>query len=124
MEIIKGKKNPKKKIETKETEEDKEGEEYLKLTREEKEREEEKRKFNSYIDEFRKMDIITKKKIIFLMKKEDILILFKKLSKIYDPEKIFLYIKYLYPELININLASNKIQLSRDEELLIFEHLK
>ena len=69
--------------------------------------------------DFKKMSIQSKKKIIFFMKNKDLLILYRKLSKFYDPEKILLYIKYMRPERFNISLGHNRIQLSRDEELII-----
>ena len=78
---------------------------------------------NGYIElyksEFNKLNKQAKKKISFFMKNKDLLILYKRLSKIYDPEKILLYIKYMHPGKININFGQNRIQLSRDEELLI-----
>ena len=73
-----------------------------------------------YISEFQKMDIRLQKKICFFMKNEDLFFLYKTLSKYnFDPEIIFRYIKYLHPEKININLGYNRIQLSRDEELIM-----
>ena len=66
------------------------------------------------------MDIRLQKKICFFMKNEDLFFLYKTLSKYnFDPEIIFRYIKYLHPEKININLGYNRIQLSRDEELIM-----
>ena len=56
------------------------------------------------------------------MKNKDLLILYLRLSKIYDPETIFQYIRNIRPEKIDINLGENRIQLSRDEELLIQFH--
>ena len=76
--------------------------------------------FTIYKYELRKMNIITQKKISFLMKNKDLLILYKRLIKfINDPERIMKYIRYLHPEKININFGFNKIQLSRDEELIM-----
>ena len=55
---------------------------------------------NGYIElyksEFNKLNKQAKKKISFFMKNKDLLILYKRLSKIYDPEKILLYIKYMH----------------------------
>ena len=78
--------------------------------------------FEFYSTELSKMDEVTKKKICFLMKNKDLLILYLRLSKIYDPETIFQYIRNIRPEKIDINLGENRIQLSRDEELLIQFH--
>ena len=76
--------------------------------------------FSIYKSEFQKMDIETQKKICFLMKNEDLFYLYKKLSKyLFNPEKIYKYLKYLHPERITINLGLNRIQLSRDEELIM-----
>ena len=73
-----------------------------------------------YKSEFGKMNIETQKKIGFIMKNRDFLILYKTLSKNnFDPETIFNYIKFMHPERININLGFNRIQLSRDEELIM-----
>ena len=69
--------------------------------------------------DFRKMNTQNKKKIIFFMKNKDLLILYRHLSKFYEPEKILLYIKYMHPERLNISFGLNRIQLSRDEELII-----
>ena len=52
-----------------------------------------------------------------------LIILYKKLSKIFDSEKIFKYIIGMHPERINISLGNNRIQLSRDDELKISEQL-
>ena len=80
--------------------------------------------FNIYKSEFQKIDIKTQKKICFFMKNEDLLYLYKKLSKfISNPEVIYRYLKYLHPEKININLGLNRIQLSRDEELIMSIYL-
>ena len=76
--------------------------------------------FSIYKSEFQKMDIETQKKICFLMKNEDLFYLYKKLSKyLFNPEKIYKYLKSLHPERITINLGLNRIQLSRDEELIM-----
>ena len=76
--------------------------------------------FEIYKLEFQKMDIKTQKKICFFMKNKELLIFYKRLSKCYcDPEKIFQYMKYIHPEKIDINLGLNRIQLSRDEELIM-----
>ena len=76
--------------------------------------------FSIYKSEFQKMDIETQKKICFLMKNEDLFYLYKKLSKyLFNPEKIYKYLKILHPERITINLGLNRIQLSRDEELIM-----
>ena len=73
-----------------------------------------------YKKEFQKLDIKTQKKICFIMKNKDLLILYRRLSKYnYDPERIFNYIRYLHPEKIDINLGFNKIQLSRDDEIIM-----
>ena len=54
------------------------------------------------------------------MKNEDLFYLYKKLSKyLFNPEKIYKYLKSLHPERITINLGLNRIQLSRDEELIM-----
>ena len=74
---------------------------------------------NLFKSDFRKMSTQNKKKIMFFMKNKDLLILYRKLSNFYAPEKILLYIKYMHPERFNISLGHNRIQLSRDEELII-----
>ena len=76
-----------------------------------------------YKSEFKKLSLQTQKKISFIMKNKDLLILYKKLSKIFDSEKIFKYIIGMHPERINISLGNNRIQLSRDDELKISEQL-
>ena len=65
-----------------------------------------------------------KKKFPFILNNNDLLILFKKLLKIYDAEKAYKYIRLLHPERINVNLGQNRIQLSRDEELFMFTQKK
>ena len=76
--------------------------------------------FSIYKSEFQKMDIETQKKICFLMKNEDLFYIYKKLSKyFFNPEKIYKYLKHLHPDRITINLGLNRIQLSRDEELIM-----
>ena len=76
--------------------------------------------FPIYKSEFQKLDFKTQKIICFLMKNEDLFYLYKKLFKYFlNPEKIYKYLKYLHPEKITINLGFNRIQLSRDEELIM-----
>ena len=73
-----------------------------------------------YKSKFGKLNIETQKKISFLMNNRDLLILYKTLSKNkFDPNTIFNYIIRIHPEKININLGNNRIQLSRDEELIM-----
>jgi len=76
-----------------------------------------------YKSDFKKLSLQTQKKISFFMKNKDLLILYKKLSKVFDSEKIFKYIIGMHPERINISLGNNRIQLSRDDELKISEQL-
>ena len=79
-----------------------------------------------YKNEFLKYPIKLKKKISFLMNNKDLLILFKKLLKMhyFEAEKIYQYIRILHPDRININLGQGRIQLSRDEELIMFTQKK
>ena len=77
----------------------------------------------NYKKELKKMDTVTKKKICFFARHKDLLILFQKLFQIYDVQKILYHIKCLLPGIINVNLGENKIQLSRDEELIISNQL-
>ena len=80
--------------------------------------------FDIYKSEFQKLDIITQKKICFFMKNEDLFDIYKILSKIISiPEVIYRYLKYIHPEKIIINLGLNRIQLSRDEELIMSVNL-
>jgi hypothetical protein len=53
--------------------------------------------------------------------------LFKKLNSCYHPsniDSVLNIIKILYPKSININLGKNRIQLSRDEELIMCSERK
>lgn len=80
--------------------------------------------FDIYKSEFKKLDIITQKKICFFMKNEDLFNIYKILSKINsNPDVIYRYLKYIHPEKIIINLGLNRIQLSRDEELIMSVNL-
>ena len=76
-----------------------------------------------YKSDFKKLSLQTQKKISFFMKNKDLLILYKKLSKVFDSEKVFKYTIGMHPERINISLGNNRIQLSRDDELKISEQL-
>ena len=80
-------------------------------------------KLDMYKQKFRKLDIVTQKKICFFMRDKDLLNLYLRLFQIYDVQKILYHIKCLLPGIINVNLGENKIQLSRDEELIISNQL-
>ena len=80
-------------------------------------------KLDMYKQKFRKLDIVTQKKICFFVRDKDLSILYLRLFQIYDVQKILYHIKCLLPGIINVNLGENKIQLSRDEELIISNQL-
>lgn len=81
--------------------------------------------FNFYKTEYEMLSIENQKRICLLLNNKYLFLLFRKLIACScDIEKAWSIIKCKYPEQININLGKNKIQLSRDEELIMFAQRK
>lgn len=81
--------------------------------------------FNYYKTEFQLIPIKQQKRICLLLNNKYLLLLYRKLITFgKDAEKAWQFIKYKYPEDININLGENRIQLSRDEELMMLSQRK
>ena len=81
--------------------------------------------FNYYKTEFQMLPIEQQKRICLLLNNKYLILLYKKLivgSR--DIDLAWKFIKYKYPEAININLGQNRIQLSRDEELIMLSQKK
>ena len=73
-----------------------------------------------YKKQFQLLPIEYQKRICLLLKNKYLSLLFRKvLSCNNDIERAWNFIKFKYPGDININLGKNKIQLSRDEELIM-----
>ena len=73
-----------------------------------------------YKKQFQLLPIEYQKRICLLLKNKYLCLLFRKvLSCNNDIERAWNFIKFKYPGDININLGKNKIQLSRDEELIM-----
>ena len=84
---------------------------------------------NDYLDfyktEFKLLPIEYQKRICLLLNNKYLSSLYKKLySCSSDIDSIWNFIKSRYPQLLNINLGKNRIQLSRDEELIMFAQKK
>ena len=81
--------------------------------------------FKYYKMEFQILSSEQQNKICLLLNNRYLLNLYRKLLICNnDIEKSWNYIKSRYPEAININLGKNKIQLSRDEELIMLSQKK
>ena len=84
---------------------------------------------NDYLDfyktEFKLLPIEYQKRICLLLNNKYLSSLYKKLySCSSDIDSIWNFIKSRYPQSLNINLGKNRIQLSRDEELIMFAQKK
>ena len=79
--------------------------------------------FPYYKNELKSLPIQTQKKISLILNNKYLSKLF---FQLYSPrftnnlDKIWNYLRNRYPEFMQINLYTNKIQLSRDEELLTY----
>ena len=74
-----------------------------------------------------KLNYEEQKIICLFLENKYLLKLFKKLNSCYHPsniDSVLNIIKILYPKSININLGKNRIQLSRDEELIMCSERK
>ena len=81
--------------------------------------------FDYYKTEFKLLPTEYQKRICLLLDNKYLNILYKKIYNCnQDIDFIWEIIKYLYPQKIIINLGKNRIQLSRDEELLMFAQKK
>jgi len=81
--------------------------------------------FDYYKTEFKLLPIEHQKRICFLLNNKYLYFLYQKLYNCnQDIDFIWEIIKYLYPQKINANLGKNMMQLSRDEELIMFAQNK
>ena len=81
--------------------------------------------FNYYKTEFHMLPIEQQKRICLLLNNKYLIFLYKKLKySSRDNETAWKFIKHIYPEAINVNLGKNRIQLSRDEELIMLSQKK
>ena len=81
--------------------------------------------FKYYKTEFQMLSTETQNLICLLLNNKYLFQLYRKLFICYgEIEKSLKFIKYRYPEAININLGKNRIQLSRDEELIMLSQKK
>jgi len=78
-----------------------------------------------YKTEFKLLPIEHQKRICLLLNNKYLISLYRKLNACnQDVDSIWNFIKSRYPQLLNINLGKNRIQLSRDEELIMFAQKK
>jgi len=81
--------------------------------------------FNYYKTEFQMLPIEQQKRICLLLNNKYLILLYRKLLSCgKDIETAWKFIKYKYPEEIDVNLGKNRIQLSRDEELIMLSQRK
>ena len=83
--------------------------------------------YDYYKNEFQLLSTENQKRICLLLNNKYLNLLYRRIySCIYnhDIEIIWIIIKFRYPEFINVNLGKNKIQLSRDEELMMLVERK
>ena len=81
--------------------------------------------FDFYKTEFKLLTTEHQKRICLLLNNKFLCLLYKKLySCSSDVDSIWNFIKSRYPQSLNINLGKNRIQLSRDEELIMFAQKK
>ena len=81
--------------------------------------------FKYYKMEFQMLSTIQQNQICFLLNNKYLLQLYRKLLICNsDIDRNIKLIKFRYPEAININMWKNKIQLSRDEELIMLSQKK
>ena len=81
--------------------------------------------FDFYKTEFKLLPIEHQKRICLLLNNKFLSSLYKKLYACSsDVDFIWNFIKSRYPQLLNISLGKNRIQLSRDEELIMFAQKK
>ena len=81
--------------------------------------------YKFYKNEFQMLSIEQQKEICLLLSNRYLLQLYRKLILINgDINTAWNFIKFRYPEAITINLGKNRIQLSRDEELIMLSQRK
>jgi hypothetical protein len=81
--------------------------------------------FDHYKTDFKLLPIEHQKRICLLLNNKYLNFLYQKLYNCnQDIDFIWEIIKNLYPQKLNINLGKNRLQLSRDEELIMFAQKK